>query len=326
MSMQKEGLIMKTTLVTALGSASASTVLDALHEAGHRVVGCDIYPREWNLASCQADVFFQAVPATDAQAYLAQLLNMVKREQVSYLIPLTDVEVDVLCGQKARFAALGCIVCTPDEAAARLCRNKQAMTEALAADHICATIPTRSPYGWAPGEADFPMMLKRLHGRSSQGQAVVHTRQAFDSVLLTSADYIAQPFIAGAVYTVDVARDALGHVQALTRQELLRTVNGLGTTVRILPGHPLEAICARIAERANIVGVVNMEFIGHQDDFYFLEVNPRFSGGVGFSALAGLSFPALSLSCYDGAAIGPRPEVCEMTLTQCVGRVRTDGR
>ena len=42
-------------------------------------------------------------------------------------------------------------------------------------------------------------------------------------------------------------------------------------------------IRAAIAEAVGLVGVVNMEFIRHGDDFFFLEVNPRFSGGVGFS-------------------------------------------
>ena len=67
------------------------------------------------------------------------------------------------------------------------------------------------------------------------------------------------------------------------RQELLRNKSGLGMTVEVLPGHPLEAVCAAIAEAVGLVGVVNMEFIRHGDDFFFLEVNPRFSGGVGFT-------------------------------------------
>ena len=150
---------MKTTLLTAVGSASAAAVLDRLHTLGHRVVGCDIYPREWNNVSCKVDAFFQAIQAADAAAYAMQLLDVVKREHVDYLIPLTDVEVDVLCAMKERFAAQGCLVCTPDEPATRLCRNKLAMTEALSADGLCCTIPTISPYGWEPKEKDFPCCL-----------------------------------------------------------------------------------------------------------------------------------------------------------------------
>lgn len=315
---------MKTTLVTAVGSASAAPVTASLKAMGHRVIGCDIYPRAWNLVSCETDAFFQAVPATDAPAYVAQLLDAVRQESIGCLIPLTDVEVDALCSEKERFAALGCVVCVPDEPAARLCRDKLLMARTLEEARVCRTIPTFSPYGFEPRDTDFPLMLKPLHGRSSQGQAVVRTKEAFASALAARTDYIAQPFLEGDVYTVDVARDRFGHVQALARRELLRTTNGLGTTVRILPGHPLEDVCAAIAARTGIVGVVNMEFIGHGEEFSFLEVNPRFSGGVGFSVLAGVDFPRLSLLCHTDEAIGPRAKVRETIMTRRVEPVVTE--
>lgn len=315
---------MKTTLITAVGSASAATVLESLRALGHRVIGCDIYPQAWNVVSTEVDAFFQAVLATDEEAYVNQLMDAVEREKVDFLIPLTDLEVDVLCRCKANFASLGCTVCTPDEPAAQLCRDKQRMAEQLAKSAVCRTIPTRSPYGWEPQDSDFPMMLKPRSGRSSQGQAVVKTREAFDSALKSRSDYIAQPFIEGSVFTVDVARDLYGSTQCLVRQELLRTVNGLGTTVRILPGHPLEAICAAIAAQAGIIGVVNMEFIGHGDDYYFLEVNPRFSGGLGFSMAAGVDFSKLEILCHEGELIGRRADVREMVISRRVEMVITE--
>ena len=315
---------MKTTLLTAVGSASAASALASLRALGHRVIGCDIYPQAWNIVSGEVDAFFQAVLVTDEEAYVHQLMDAVEREHIDYIIPLTDLEVDVLCRCKANFASLGCTICTPDEPAAQLCRDKMKMAQALEADGICRTIPTRSPYGWEPQESDFPLMLKPLHGRSSQGQAIVRTKEAFHSALQTRDDYIAQPFIEGQVHTVDVARDLYGNVQALARCELLRTVNGLGTTVRVLPGHPLEEVCAAIAARAGIVGVVNMEFIVSGDEYWFLEVNPRFSGGVGFSLTAGVDFPAMEIRCHDGEFIGKRTEVQPVTITRRIENVITE--
>ena len=309
---------MKTTILTAVGSASASGVVAQLKALGHRVVGCDIYPQAWNAASNEVDVFFQALTVTDREAYIRSMEEAVQREQAQFLIPLTDIEVDVLCSEKARFAALGCTLCTPDEPAVRLCRNKMDMAEALQMSSVCKTIPTVSPYGREPLENEFPIMLKPVGGRSSQGQTVVHNAQQYHSALSARDDYIAQPFISGDVFTIDVARDLYGNVQCLCRQELLRTVNGLGTTVRILPGHPLEATCAAIAAQAGIVGVVNMEFIGSGEDFYFLEVNPRFSGGVGFSIAAGVDFAALEIACHQGESIGERSALRPMTITRRV--------
>ena len=315
---------MKTTLLTAVGSASASSVIPQLKALGHRVIGCDIYPQTWNLSAIEVDTFFQAVLATDRDAYIRQMEEAVQREQVHFLIPLTDVEVDVLCAEKARFAALGCTVCTPDEPVARLCRHKMEMAQTLELSGVCQTIPTASPYGREPHDSEFPIVLKPVGGRSSQGLQVVRTLDQYRAALISREDYIAQPFIEGAVFTVDVARDLYGNVQALCRQELLRTVNGLGTTVRVLPGHPLEEVCAAIAAQVGIVGVVNMEFIGRNDEYYFMEVNPRFSGGVGFSIAAGVDFAALEIACHEGESIGKRVDLKPMTLTRRIQPVITE--
>ena len=297
---------MKTVLLTAAGSASALLVLRRYQAAGMRVIACDIYPREWNAASMAADAFFQALTVTDEAAYVQQMLDAVRIYQVDALIPLTDVEVDVLCSRKAEFLALGCILCTPEEAVVRLCRDKLRMAQRLEAAGLCRTIPT---YEAKEAPQTYPLMLKPRSGRSSQGQAVVRSQEEFDTAIARRDDYIVQPFITGNIFTVDVARDASGQVQALAREELLRTGNGLGTTVQVYDQHPLEAICAGIAQEIGLVGVVNMEFIHHGEDYFFLEVNPRFSGGIGFSMKAGMDTAMLMLECHQGQAIGQRAAV-----------------
>lgn len=307
---------MSTVLLTAVGSYAAGPAMDSLKQQGHRVVACDIYPRAWNSAAMEADAFFQAVLCTDKEAYIAQLEEAVQRENIDFLIPLTDPEVDVLCAEKARFAALGCTVCTPDEPCVRLCRNKLDVAQSLEAACICQTIPTASPYGRTPLDSEFPIMLKPLSGRSSQGQVVARDLAAYEAALKTRSDLIAQPFIKGDVFTVDVARDLYGGVRCLARQEVLRTVNGLGATVRVLPGHPLERICADVAAHIGLVGVVNMEFIAAGDGFCFLEVNPRFSGGVGFSIASGMDFAWYELLCHQGEELPKAPAIAPMVLTR----------
>ena len=298
---------MNTILLTAAGSASALSAMRRYQEAGLNVVACDIYPREWNAASLAADTFFQALTVRDENAYVQQMLEAVRQYGVDALIPLTDVEVDVLCSRKAEFLSLGCVLCTPEEDVVRLCRDKYLMAQRLVAKGICQTIPTYDAQ--ASALPAFPLMLKPRSGRSSQGQAVVHSQEELEMVLSRRDDYIIQPFISGNIFTVDVARDAHGQVQALAREELLRTGNGLGTTVEVSQQHPLEAVCAAIANEIGLVGVVNMEFIHHGEEYFFLEVNPRFSGGIGFSMKAGMDTAMLMLHCHTGESIGLRADV-----------------
>ncbi len=299
---------MKTILLTAAGSASALPALRRYQAGGFRVIACDIYPREWNAASLAADEFFQALPVHDEAAYVQQMLEAVDRFGLDFLIPLTDVEVDVLCSHRQAFADKGCLLCTPHEDVVRLCRDKQAMAQRLESAGVCRTIPTFRP-DTLPPDILFPLMLKPRSGRSSQGQMVVHNREELETAAAKRDDYIAQPFLSGNIFTVDVARDADGRTQTLVRQELMRTGNGLGTTVEVYSAHPLEATCAAIADEIGLVGVVNMEFIHHEGDYFFLEVNPRFSGGTGFSQKAGMDAAMLMLQCHQGLPIGERGPV-----------------
>ena len=315
---------MTTTLITAVGSSSAPAALESLRRLGHRVIGCDIYPKAWNLVSNQVDSFFQSVLATDAESYIQQLLTMAETEKIDLIIPLTDVEVDALCSQTAAFEEKGCKICIPPKEAALLCRDKLRMAQFLSEKGVCQTIPTFSPYGYTPKKEEFPLMLKPLHGRSSQAQAVVSSQEAFASVLKNREDYICQPFIDGKIYTVDAARDAFGNVQALTRCELLRTVNGLGTTVEILPKHPLEKTACAIADAVGLIGAVNMEFIGNDDGFWFLEVNPRFSGGIGFSCLAGMDVPMLHLFAHQGRTLPDKQDISPATMVRQIAPVITE--
>jgi carbamoyl-phosphate synthase large subunit len=306
---------MKTVLLTAVGSAAAHAAHESLKRAGYRVLGCDIYPKAWNVTSGEVDAFFNVPPAADAEVYAAALLRIARAEKADFVIPLTDVEVDALCGRKAAFRADGITVCCPDAPAASLCRDKLRMARALDSAGICAVIPTYTQDS-LPADAAFPLLLKPLRGRSSEGKTVARTLAELKLALDARNDLVIQPYLEGDVYTVDCARDEKGNAVALTRRERLRTVNGLGTAVDICPGHPLDDVCIRILAFAGVVGVVNAEFIRHGDAYYFLEVNPRFSGGIGFSVLAGYDFPQAMILCHEGKRLPAPPAFRPMTLAQ----------
>ena len=273
-------------LLTAVGSMAAAPAARRYQAMGHTVFGCDIYPREWTALAGELD-FFQARLATEGEPYVEQLKEAVRRDRLDFLIPLTDPEVDVLSPRKAEFQALGCTVCVPEERVAALCRRKDRMNSFLAEKQVCRLIPTESAVPGQPCPFPFPVMVKPRSGRSSLGQAVAADEKSYQTAL--------------------AGRDAAGHTRAAARQELLRNKSGLGMTVEVLPGHPLEAVCAAIAEAIGLVGVVNMEFIRHGDDFFFLEVNPRFSGGVGFSMAAGMDFAEMMLCCHSGGSVEAFP-------------------
>ncbi len=108
-----------------------------------------------------------------------------------------------------------------------------------------------------------------------------------------------------------------GRSAAVCRKELLRTPNGAGTSVLVFSNPTLEAICKEAASALGIQGCVNFEFIeGEDGTFSMLECNPRFSGGVEFSCMAGYDCVLNHVKCFLGEDILPSVPVKEMYIAR----------
>src|SRR5699024_9235237 len=66
----------------------------------------------------------------------------------------------------------------------------------------------------------------------------------------------------------------------------------------------LEDLCINVARLVNIIGAVNFEFIETpKGEYYLIEINPRFSGGVEFSHIAGYNVVKNHLYCFNNSGI-----------------------
>ena len=302
---------MKTALVTAIGSFSADIVIRNLKKRSFRVIGCDIYPREWIANAIIVNEFLQAPYASDSARYLEFIRQVCLREQVRYVLPLTDVEVDILNRSRDWFDQNGITLCLSPSDTILRCRNKREMARFVEGLDFLNSIPTfASPEREALCDAPFsafPLICKPIDGRSSQGICRIHSEAEWRHFcsIHDMRQYIVQPCIPGSVVTVDIVRQADGKkTVAIPRQEMLRTQNGAGTSVYVYTDPELQGICCALADALGIVGCVNFEFIKDpQGAYHFIECNPRFSGGVAFSCAVGYDCVANHLAAFDGRRI-----------------------
>ncbi len=319
----------KTVLVTAVGSFSAETVIQGYKNMGYRVLGCDIYPAEWIVASMEVERFFQAPYASDNEAYLLFLERVCRENKVDYLVPLTDVEVDAVNDWRDTAAKLGVVICLSSVRAVGLCRDKGRLAEFLENQKTCRIIPTKRLTEVMDTEADtgyellyYPVVLKPDNGRSSQGLTIVEDadqmRMIMSRMRIMTDFYLVQPKIPGYVITVDVVRNpATRQVACLPRRELLRTPNGAGTSVYVFRDENLEKVCAAVANALDICGCVNFEFIEESaGNWYFMECNPRFSGGVAFSCMAGYDMVRNHMRCFTRERLDEPGEIRNQYLAK----------
>ncbi len=349
--------IMKTLLITAIGSFSAKTAITAARELGFRTIGCDIYPREWVSQSLLVDEFYRAVPATDAKAYMQFIKDVCDREHVDLILPLTDPEVDVL---SARRGELSSEVALSHDDIITTCRDKM-----IFCTHMKGLIDA-IPTAWVSDvetPESFPVIVKPVKGRSSHGMKKLDTQEEYtafrdmvcardesgkyvgchaaankstgssdpaassDSATspIAHGDYIVQPYIPGRVVSVDIFRDPRnGYIYTLPREELLRTPAGAGTSVRIFHDEFIEDDSKFFAELFGIKGSVMLEFIVDKTGYsWAMECNPRFSGGIGFSRAAGWDFAKAHLAVYADMQYEMPPEIGETWIVKEYSEVIT---
>lgn len=300
-------------LITAIGSMSAECAIRKLKETGNYVVGCDIYPKEWHYETTLCDKFYQAPFATENEKYIQFLLDVCREQELSHIIPLTDLEIDVINSNRQLFNENGIMLYMQSEKVLDLVRNKYKLHKYFENDNNVPSIKT-----FLLAELDdtmiYPCIAKPYNGRSSEGLI----RNASKEQVLAIADkenYIVQEQIEGNVFTVDYCRSAQsGTACAVPRQELLRTKNGAGLTVKTLYDENLIKLVLYIGNKLNINGCVNIEFIGNDEKYYLIDINPRFSAGIAFSVMQGYDMVNNHVKCFNGEEIDGQIDIAERIL------------
>ncbi len=312
-------------LITAIGSfAAEAAITSLLKKPGIEVVGCDMYPANWNTNTTLVHHFYQIPPAREETAFLQALLDICQRQYIDIIFPLTDPEVDVLSVHREVFAREGVQIALSPAPDVAVCRDKWLLFKKFQQDSSVQVIPTVELHEYPISTAQFPLVLKPRRGRSSEGLRIVNTLDELVLWQRTLQDFIVQPFLPGYIHVVDVVRQADGtSIVALARKELIRTKNGAGMSVETV-NHPTLLQAARhIANELHICGCINIEFIYHNHRFYLMDINPRFSAGIAFSIQAGYDVVSNHLNCFTNTPIEAQPRFQSLTMARRLVEVIT---
>ncbi|MBE9052088.1 ATP-grasp domain-containing protein [Nostocales cyanobacterium LEGE 11386] len=289
--------------VTAIGSMSAEAVIRSLRKnSSNKIIGFDIYPKEWIATSKLVDYFYQ-VPLAKEKKYIETLLEICSLRQVNFLISLTDNEIDSLSTQSQDFKNNGINLCFPNQQSVKIARDKFRVFDLFKKSNEVLVIPTFSNIDEIDVNKYKSIIAKPRKGRSSEGIIKAINIHHLQHSICKIKDYIFQPIIDGTYITVDTIRDEFNNHASVSRKELLRTMNGAGTVIELFRDKELENIVNKITDYLNIHGCINIEFILCDDKYFLMDINPRFSAGIGFSIIAGYDFVGNHLKCFQGIPI-----------------------
>lgn len=296
-------------LVTAIGSFSASAVIGSLlkDERIDRVFGCDVFPKEWHYISNDFEEVFLAPYVSNEKMYHQFIKNLIVQHNIDLIIPLTDVEVDFF--NKFRIDFDNVLVTIGNSEFISVARDKEKLTHFLKENRF------NYPKSYSIEnieKANYPLIGKPKNGRSSEGVFILTSADDL-STNKDYSNYIFQEIIKGNVVTVDVLRNKeTDDIRLIPRKELIRTKNGAGLTVELFFDENLNSLVQQICKALNSDGVFNMEFIQTERGYYLIDINPRFSAGIGFTCLMGYDIVYNTLNLFLQEKLDPIGEYKNM--------------
>lgn len=274
-----------------------------------QVLGADASSQ--NAARHFADKFFQ-VPKCRESGYVDALLKICNKEEVAGLIPLYEAEFPILNASRERFEELGVHLILSGERVTDICNDKVKS----AAFFNRYGIP--SPRAYSPEEAEkedrYPMIVKPVDGMGSRDVFRVMNREQ----LRFFAGYVSNPMIQscarGTEYTIDVLCDEGGTPVYIVPRIRLEVRSGevvkSRTVKQGLVIRETMNLLEALKREGSVAGPLTVQcFLSdNEDEISFIEINPRFGGGVPLSFAAGADYSLALADMCEGKRWSPRTE------------------
>jgi carbamoyl-phosphate synthase large subunit len=264
-------------------------------------VGADVSSLSPALYACDAGLVTKSI---HHEEYISDLLSIVKKHKIKLIVPTIDPELIVLARHRQAFESLGARVLVSSPQVVEICQDKRKTHQFLIA-HGFNTPGTRELGEVQAGDLKFPVFLKPWDGSASRSNATATDLEEFKYLSKRIPHCIVQEHISGQEFTCDVYVDFQGEVRTVVPRKRIETRAGEVSKSQTVKLRSLMEACRRMVEALKAgPGVITIQcFITKDNLIKFIEINPRFGGGVPLSIQAGADFPMWILSEMAGKVL-----------------------
>ncbi len=276
----------------------------ARRDDGGRVVVSDRDPLSPTLFSADRVV---DLPAVDDPGYGAAVAEVVAREGIGAVLPLTDLDPVVLAEAGPRIAEAGGQVFLPAPQVAAACQDKWLCHTALEA----AGLP--SPPTWPVAGTDraalpYPMMIKPRIGFAGRWIHRCQDSEELDFFLSrTPVASVLQQALPGEEFSIDCLAAPGARAIAAIPRAMYQSKGGEQIKGETLDDPALVALGAAVIEGLGLVGPCTIQCFRHEGRILGItDINTRFGGGFPLPLAAGGDYPFLILALAAGEDVAPR--------------------
>ncbi|MCY6959581.1 ATP-grasp domain-containing protein [Clostridium brassicae] len=243
---------------------------------------------------------FYKVPKISHPLYIKSLLKICKEEKVDLLIPLYEKEFINLCNFRNRFEEQGTKLLLSNLDVINTFNNKYSTYEFFINNNI--DTPKTYLKDSLPNKLDYPLIIKPIDGMGSSNVFKIKNEKELHFFIEYIEKPIIQECIEGIEYTIDVLCDLNGVVISAVPRERIEVRSGEVSKSRTVKDFPIINDVLDLCSKAKFIGPITIQCIVTKDKkIKFIEVNPRFGGGVPLSFEAGVNYGKyFNLMCNKG--------------------------
>ncbi|MHC4122515.1 MAG: ATP-grasp domain-containing protein, partial [Planctomycetota bacterium] len=235
-------------------------------------------------------------------SYITELLKIVKNNRVKLLVPTVDLDLKILSKNKSKFEKLGCFVLVSQPGVINICQDKRKTYQFLTRNGFDTPVTMSVRTALVKRNISWPRFLKPWDGYASRGNAVVRNLKELLFYSKKVPNCIVQEFVDGTEYTCDVYVDFDMKARCVVPRKRIEVRAGEVSKGQVVKDAHIMNEAAGLVEKLTAgPGVITLQlFLNHNDKVKFIEINPRFGGGVPLSIKAGADFPKWILQEITG--------------------------
>ncbi len=279
--------------------------MDQLGVEGHLVVAerIDAAP------ACHVADVYEQTHAVNQPGYLDQLLRIVHHQGIKLVVPLTDLDLQLLSDNRGLFEQHGAQVMIAAPHVVEACRDKF-KTAQLVRQAGLEPISTLTVEQFLT-HPFYPCFVKPVEGSAAFGASIIHDARELRVHLATygSSEMMVQEYIPGQEFTIDVYRGKTGAIHAVVPRQRLQVRSGEVQKAVTVYDEAIIDATKRLADQLNgMWGVFCCQGrrLDADSPIQFFEINPRFGGGCPLSIEAGADLPLYLLQDLLGLPITGR--------------------
>jgi carbamoyl-phosphate synthase large subunit len=243
------------------------------------------------------------VPRIDDPGYVPALQELCERHDVRAVVPLTDLDLEVLAHARAAGALPGFV---PDPEIARATFDK------YEAHLLLQRLGLPSPPTVLPGEpvGSFPVMVKPRQGSGARSIHRADDAAAADFFV----DYVNEPTMVqklmdGPEFSIDTLSDLDGRCLNAIPRTMIESRGGESIKGTVIADRELVDLGALVAESLGVRGPCTIQvFRDREIGLGITDVNTRFGGAFPapmYAALPGRTYPELIVRMASGERVEP---------------------